>query len=91
MDQALDDFIHRAVAAQNQHQIGSLTYSFLREGARFAGCGSRQRTGRDATAGQRGNGTVENAAGIAPQRASGRIVDQDRLAKRCNSFIIREP
>jgi hypothetical protein len=34
---------------------------------------------------------LENAAGIAPQRASGGIVDQDRLAKRCNSFIIREP
>ena len=28
MDQALDHFVHRAVAAQDQHQVGSLSHGF---------------------------------------------------------------
>jgi hypothetical protein len=36
------------------------------------------------------NGTLENNLGIAPQRASGGVVDQDRLAERGNLLIIRE-
>lgn len=91
MDQALDHFVHRAVAAQYEHQIGSLAHGFLSERARLAGRGGGEGTRRDTAASKRGNGTLENAFGIAPQRASGGVVNQDRLAKRCNSFIIREP
>lgn len=91
MDQTLDDFVHRSVAAQDQHQIDSLTDGFPSERARFAGRGGRQETGTEIDARQRGNGTLEGAFGIAPRNASGGVVDQDRLAKRCNSFIIREP
>ena len=90
MDQALDHFVHRAVAAQDQHQIGSLAHGFLGERARFAGRGSGQGTRRETAAGKRRNGTLENAFGIAPQRASGGVIDQDRLAKQSNSIIIRE-
>jgi hypothetical protein len=82
MNQALDRFIHCAVAAQDQHQIGSLANGFLGEGTSFAGRGSGQETRRDTAASQRGNGTLENTLGIAPQRASGGIIDKNRLAKQ---------
>jgi len=55
-----------------------------------ARCGSRQGARSDTALGECGNGTLENAFGIAPQRASGGVIDQDRLAKQCNSIIISD-
>ena len=39
MDQALHDFIHRSVAAQNQNHIGSLADRVLSERTRLTGFG----------------------------------------------------
>ena len=56
----------------------------------MARLGGRQVMRRKASAGEGRNGTLENNLGIAPQRASGGVVDQDRLAERGNLLIIRE-
>jgi hypothetical protein len=81
MGQTLNYFVHRAVAAQDQHQIGSLANGVPGERARFPRRGGRQQTGIKIDARQRGNGTLEGAFGIAPRNASGGVIDQDRLAK----------
>ncbi len=81
MRYTLDHFVYRAVAAQNQNQIGSLADGVPGERARFPRRGGRQQTGMKIDARQRGNGTLEGAFGIAPRNASGGVIDQDRLAK----------
>jgi hypothetical protein len=48
--------------------------------------GSRQGARSKAALGESGNGTLENALGIAPQRASGGVIDQDRLAKQFDYY-----
>ena len=82
MGESLDHLVYRAVPAQNQHQIGSLAYGLPDERACLTGSGGGHRTRSDVAFGERRNGTLEKAIGIAPQRASGGVIDQDRLAKQ---------
>jgi len=86
MSESLDDFIHRAIAAENQNQIGSLTYGLLNKGARFSRRGSGKEARSKIHAGKRGNGTLKKNLGIAPRHASGGVIDQDRLAKQSDYY-----
>jgi hypothetical protein len=86
MGQALDHFIHRAIAAENQDQIGSLMDGFLNQRARLSGRGSGKEARSEIYAGKSRNGTLENNVGIAPRHASGGIIDQDRLAKQSDHY-----
>jgi len=86
MSQSLDHFIHGAIAAENQNQIGSLTYGFLNKRPRFSGCGSGKQARRQIHARKSRNGTLEDNVGIAPRHASGGIIDQDRLAKQSDHY-----
>src|ERR1700675_2814715 len=91
MGESLDHLVHRTVPAQNQRQIGSLAYGLPNERACLSRRGSGKEARTETDAGKRRNGTLKNKFGIAPRHASGGIIDQNRLAKQCNSFIIREP
>jgi len=64
MSESLDDFIHRAIAAENQNQIGSLTYGLLNKGARFSRRGSGKEARSKIHAGKRGNGTLKKNLGL---------------------------
>ena len=86
MGQSLDHLIHRAIAAENQNQISSLTYGFLNQRACFAGRGGGKQARSEIHAGKSRNGTLENNVGIAPRHASGGIIDQDRLAKQSDHY-----
>ena len=86
MSQPLDHFIHRAIATQNQDQIGSLAYRILNQRACFSGRGGGKEAGSQIHAGKRGNGTLKKKLGIAPRDASGGIIDQDRLAKQFDHY-----
>ena len=86
MSQPLDHFIHRAIAAQNQDQIGSLTYGCLNKRPCFSGRGSGKEARSQIHAGKRGNGTLKKKLGIAPRHASGGVIDQDRLAKQSDYY-----
>jgi len=86
MGQSLDHFVHSAIAAENQNQIGSLAYGFLNKRACFSGRGGRKEARSEIHAGERGNGTLKKKLGIAPRHASGGIIDQDRLAKQSDYY-----
>jgi hypothetical protein len=86
--ESVGGFVHRPIAAQNQHQVRA-----VRDGiaSQFGGVPGRiggKNFGYDSHAGQRGSGTLENAFPAPPELACVGVVYKDRLAIRFDPFII---
>jgi len=91
MNQPLCDFVDSAVSAKHQNQIRAVGDSPTRHFPGLVRAGRGEQRRNQSAAGQRGFGTLENSLGIAPEFASGRVVDQNRLAERCDLTIITLP
>ncbi len=78
-DHAVDHFVDGSVAAQHQDQVRAVGHGVAREFGGMAGRLGGRECRHNACFFQRINGTLENALGIPPELAGGRIVDQDRL------------
>jgi hypothetical protein len=73
----LHNFIHGPVAAQHQHQIRAFGDHLLRQFSSMARPIGRPQFWIPPYATERSFGTLKNSFGVAPDFASGGIVDED--------------